>query len=57
MTKQDKNTRSLALSSILFVILTLLGSIVVSFKIIDLVYLIYFCSFLCIYKINSRNNK
>jgi hypothetical protein len=57
MTKQDKNTHLLAHYSIAFILLALLGNIVVSFKIIDLLYLICFCSFLCIYKINSRKEK
>ncbi len=51
MTEQDKITKQLVNYVVSFMTIVLIGSFVVSFKIIDLAYLMFFYSFLIVYKV------
>ena len=54
MTKQNRSTYYLSMTSIILVLIIMLGSFVVSFNVLDIVYLMSFIIFLRIYKINSH---
>lgn len=53
MSEQDKNTKSLVRYSIVCVTMCMLGSFVVSLNILDLLYLLFFLSFVIIYRLNK----
>ena len=51
MLDQDKITKQLVNYVVSFMTIVLFGSFVVSFKIIDLCYLLFFYSFIVVYKV------
>ena len=54
MIKQNNNTLYLSIASIALISIIMLGSFVVSFNVLDILYLISFIIFLIIYRVNRR---
>ena len=53
MTKQN-DIYYLSITSVVLILIVMIGSFVVSFNVLDILYVIFFIVFLIIYKINSR---